>query len=94
MTKFNFKFFFFSHYSKNYQTLQKALLPFFSPEKLAQLFFLKEVKPSPDNKMIKILTFENYMYCQSFYALYLIPIWVDPNDTSLMIDSDVELTYH
>ena len=93
MTKFNFKFF-FSHYSKNYQTLQKALLPFFSPEKLAQLFFLKEVKPSPDNKMIKILTFENYMYCQSFYALYLIPIWVDPNDTSLMIDSDVELTYH
>ena len=32
------------------------------------------------------------MYCQSFYALYLIPIWVDPNDTSLMIDSDVELT--
>ena len=37
-------------------------MPFFSPEKLAQLFFLKEVKPSPDNKMIKILTFENYMY--------------------------------
>lgn len=94
MTKFNFKFFFFSHYSKNYQTLQKALLPFFSPEKLGQLFLPKEFKPSPDNKMIKILTFENYMYCQSFYALYLIPIWIDPNDTSLMIDSDFELTYH
>ena len=94
MTKFNFKFFFFHIILKIIRHSRKLCCPFFSPEKLAQLFFLKEVKPSPDNKMIKILTFENYMYCQSFYALYLIPIWVDPNDTSLMIDSDVELTYH
>lgn len=62
----------------------------------------KEFKPSPDNKMIKILTFENYMYSSGasstvkvfMHCTVLIPIWVDPNDTSLMIDSDFELTYH
>ena len=32
---------------------------FFSPEKLVRLFILKEVKPSPDNKLIRLLTFDN-----------------------------------
>ena len=31
----------------------------FSPERLSQLFLLKEVKPSPDQKIIKLLTFDN-----------------------------------
>ena len=31
----------------------------FSPERLSQLFLLKEVKPSPDYKIIKLLTFDN-----------------------------------
>ena len=31
----------------------------FSPERLSQLFLLKEVKPSPDHKIIKLLTFDN-----------------------------------
>ena len=30
----------------------------FSPERLSQLFLL-EVKPSPDHKIIKLLTFDN-----------------------------------
>ena len=38
---------------------RKASLYFFPPEKLALLFLLKEVKPSPDPKMIKLLTFDN-----------------------------------
>ena len=32
---------------------------FFSPEKLALLSLLKEVKPSPDRNMIKLETFDN-----------------------------------
>ena len=31
----------------------------FSPKKLVWLFILKEVKPFPDGKMIKLLTFGN-----------------------------------
>ena len=31
----------------------------FSPERLSQLFLSKEVKPSLDHKMIKLLTFDN-----------------------------------
>ena len=30
----------------------------FSPKKLVRLFILKEVKPSPESKMIKLLTFD------------------------------------
>ena len=37
---------------------QKSPLYFFSPEELALLFLLKEVKPSPDHKTIKLLTFD------------------------------------
>ena len=36
---------------------RKASFNFFSPKKLVRLFLLKEVKPSPDRKMIKLLTF-------------------------------------
>lgn len=37
---------------------QKSPLYFFLPEELALLFLLKEVKPSPDHKTIKLLTFD------------------------------------
>ena len=45
-----FDFFAYSH---------KNLHCTFSPEELALLFLLKEVKPSFDHKMIKLLTFDN-----------------------------------
>ena len=35
-------------------------LIFFLPEKLPRFFLLKEVKTSPDRKMIKRLTFYNF----------------------------------
>ena len=34
---------------------------FFPPEKLARIFLSKEVQPSPESKMIKLLTFENLL---------------------------------
>ena len=37
-------------------TPRKASFYVFSPIKLVQLFTLKEIKPSPDSKMIKLLT--------------------------------------
>ena len=37
------------------KTPRKALFYFFSPKKLVRLFILKEVKPSPDSKMINFL---------------------------------------
>ena len=37
-------------------TPESFILLFFSPKKLVQLFLLKEVKPSPDSKIIKLLT--------------------------------------
>ena len=33
---------------------------FLSPEKVVQLFLLKEVKPSPDHKVILLLKFDNF----------------------------------
>ena len=38
---------------------RKASLYFDLPEKPALLSLLKEVKPSPDRKMLKLLTFDN-----------------------------------
>ena len=38
---------------------QKASSYHFSPEKLALLSLVKEVTPSPDRRMIKLLTFDN-----------------------------------
>ena len=43
-------FFFFSRILKNRSTSRKASLYFFSPELLAKIFILKEVKPSPEHK--------------------------------------------
>ena len=40
-------------------TPQNTSLHFFSPEKLVLLSLLEEVKPFPDRKMIKLLTFDN-----------------------------------
>ena len=45
---------------KKKMTPRKASFYFFSPKKLVRLFILKEVKPSPDSKMIKPLTFDNF----------------------------------
>ena len=53
--RFNFNFFM---YSQKIDT-SESFIVLFSPEKSARLFFLKEVKPSPDRKMVKLLTFEN-----------------------------------
>ena len=38
---------------------RKASFYFFSPKTFLRLFILKEVKPSPDSKMIKLLIFDN-----------------------------------
>ena len=37
----------------------KLHCPFFVPEKLARLFVMREVKPSADRKMIKLVTVHN-----------------------------------
>ena len=55
-TRFDFKF--FSRLLKM-QTPRKASFCHFSLEKLALLPLVKEVTPSPDRKMIKLLTFDN-----------------------------------
>ena len=39
--------------------LEKHHFTFVSPEMLAGLFLLKEAKPSPDRRLIKLLTFHN-----------------------------------
>ena len=41
------------------KTPRKASFYFFSPKRLVRLFVLEEVKPSPDSKVIKLLTFDN-----------------------------------
>ena len=45
--------------SQKKKTPRKASFYLFSPKKFVRLFILKEVKPSPDGKMIKVLTFDN-----------------------------------
>ena len=50
---------FFSN-SEKIDNLESAVF-LFSPEKLTRLILLKEVKPSPDKKMIKLLTFDNLL---------------------------------
>ena len=59
-TRFNFNFNFLRVFSKKKDILESFIL-LFSPKKLVQLFILKEVKPSPDSKMIKLLTFDNLL---------------------------------
>ena len=44
---------------KKIKTPRKASFYFFSLKKLVGLFLLKEVKPTSDRKMIKLLTFDN-----------------------------------
>ena len=43
-------FFFFFAYSKKRSTSPESVIVLFSPELLAKLFILKEVKPSPEHK--------------------------------------------
>ena len=50
---------FFSN-SEKIDNLESAVF-LFSPEKLTRLILLKEVKPFPDKKMIKLLTFDNLL---------------------------------
>ena len=45
----------FWHVLKTKRSPRKASFYFFSPKKLVWLFMLKEVKPSPNGKMIKLL---------------------------------------
>ena len=37
----------------------ESCIALFSPEKLERLFLLEEFEPSPDRKMIKLVTFDN-----------------------------------
>ena len=47
-------------YSQKIDTLESFIVHFFfSPEKLTRWFLLKEVKPSSDRKMTKLLTFDS-----------------------------------
>ena len=45
--------------SSEKKTPPKVSFYFFSPRKLVRLLILKEVKPSPESKTIKRLTFDN-----------------------------------
>ena len=56
-TRYNLKF--LRMFSKRRHPAGKLHFPLFT-KKLVLLFTLKEVKPSPDSKMIKLLTFEQY----------------------------------
>ena len=49
----------FFAYSQKIDTPESFIVIFFYPEKLALLSLVKEVKPSPDRKLIKLLTFDN-----------------------------------
>ena len=49
---------FFRSYFQKIDTL-KASFYFFIPEKLIRLFLLKEIKPSPDRQIVKLLSFDN-----------------------------------
>ena len=42
---------------------------FFSPETLALFSLLKEGNPSPDRKMIKLLTFDNFFSATTTFSL-------------------------
>ena len=55
-TRFNLKF--FTRVLKRRHP-GKLLFSLFSPKKSVRLIKQKDVKPSPDSKMIKLLTFEN-----------------------------------
>ena len=51
---------FFSPILKKIDAPKSFIVPFFfSLENIALLYLLKEVKPSVDRKMIKLLTFDN-----------------------------------
>ena len=54
-----FKLNFSRVFRKKKDAPQKLHFTFFSQKKLARLFILKEAKPSPDGKMIKLHTFDN-----------------------------------
>ena len=55
----------YAGYSKFFRVCSKNIYPgklhcpFFVPEKLARLFVMREVKPSADRKMIKLVTVHN-----------------------------------
>ena len=42
---------------KNYTCTPESFIVLFSPDRLARLFLLKDAKPSPKSKMMKLLTF-------------------------------------
>ena len=57
-TRFNLKV--FALVLNERKTPRKASFYHFSRKKVRRLFMLKEVKPPPDSKMIKLLAFDNF----------------------------------
>ena len=64
-TRFNFKFL---RVFSNKKTPRKASFYVFSPKKLVQLITLKEIKPSPDSKMIKLLTLAHAAHARALLS--------------------------
>ena len=56
-TKMRFDIQLFVYSQKNRYPGKRHCSLFFLPEKLSRRFLLKEVKPSPDRKIIKLITF-------------------------------------
>ena len=71
------KFPFFFAYCQKINT-PEFFIVLFSPEKLALLSLLKEVEPSPDCKMLKLLTFGNLFS----------PLWFTPNRLPFHADTN------
>ena len=59
-TKFDLEL--FSRILKKTMNTQENFILLFSSEKLTRLFLLREVNPSPDYKMIILLTFDNLFH--------------------------------
>ena len=72
-TRFNLKFLRVFWKKEKKKTPWKASFYFFcSPKKLVRLYILKDVKPSPDSKMIKLVTFNNLFPPTTTFSLKLV----------------------
>ena len=68
-TRFNLKF--FTRVLKK-DTPESFILLCFIKKTFVQLFMLKEVKPSPDSKMIKLLTLDDLFSAPTTFSLKLV----------------------
>ena len=57
--RFNLKFLLVFSKKKKKKDIPESFILLFSPTKIVRLFIPKEVKPSPDSKMTKLLKFDN-----------------------------------